>query len=594
MVNHQTVSGAIESGRRLAYGVVVGRLFQRASKYKWRIFWGCLLLLGTNATMLAIPELMGIAVDGVRAGESVDYLRGLAYTMVLYAIAGAVFRTLSRVHIFFSARDVEMDLRREFYQHLSLQDPDFFATHSAGDLMSRATNDLTQIRLLLGPGILNIVNTVIAYAMALPLMIMISAKLTAIIFSLYPLAFLLMRHIGKLLYLRNQEQQRSLGDVSAFVRESLAGMHVVRAYSIEKRRQQGFEKHNEATYEANIKLAWLRSGMFRVVISLATMSTLLAVYFGSLEVLAGTITLGDVVALVEYMALLAWPTFALGWVLSVWQRGASSMARLEEILGHKPQIASGTQTPTSIEPTIAATSLTVSYDDREVLSDVSLDVPAGTTLGIVGPIGSGKSTLIKSLMRLVDIPARTVAVGGYDVTDLSLPSLRAAFGYTSQATILFSRSLRENVAFGRPDATNEEIRAALDDAAFDVDDPALPNGLDTMIGERGIALSGGQKQRAAIARALLVDPAILILDDSLSAVDAETEARIVERLRARRHGKTTVIVTHRPSAVAHADQIIVLKAGRLVERGTHDHLRDIDDGFYADMVRRQELEEAVQ
>ena len=454
--------------------------------------------------------------------------------------------------------------------------------------MSRATNDLGQLRLVLGPGILNIVNTTLAYAVALPLMWAISSKLTLIILIAYLPALLLMRYLGKLLYLRNREQQAKMGDLSAFVQESLAGAHVIRAFALDEPKAERFKTFNQASYEAGVRLAWLGSGMFRVVMSLSAITTLIAVYIGAQEVVNGELRLGDVVAIIEYMALLTWPTFALGWVLSMWQRGQAAMNRLNAIFDRMPEISPLGDCLEQVEPSISVRELRVEQGGTEVLSGLSVELGKGQTLGIVGTIGSGKSSFLRALMRFVPIKEKMIFYGGHDVTRCETRSLRAQFGYVPQENILFSKSLSENVAFGRPSAPQSQIEAALKMAAFDYDDGTLPEGLLTPVGERGISLSGGQKQRVAMARAMLLDPPVLILDDSLSAVDSDTEERILRNLREMRRGKTTIIATHRISAVSGADEILVLNQGKVIERGTHAALLRID-GLYASMLRKQEL-----
>ncbi|MBI3178408.1 MAG: ABC transporter ATP-binding protein, partial [Deltaproteobacteria bacterium] len=328
---------------------------------------------------------------------------------------------------------------------------------------------------------------------------------------------------------------------------------------------------------------------FRLMGSVANASVLVAVYLGTRQVLDHTLSVGELVALVEYMALLAWPTLSLGWMLSLWQRGRAAMSRLNEVMDRAPAIASGPQAPHGLVPHLELRDLSLHLGGRLVLDRVNLRIDAGRTVGIVGPIGAGKSLLIQALLRLMEVQPGQVFVGGHDVASLDLATLRRTFGYVPQNHMLFSKTLAENVAFGRPEAAPEAIRAAVSTAALTPDLAALPQGLDTPVGERGITLSGGQKQRTAMARALLVDPPILILDDALSSVDAETEAAILRNLRSERAGRTTLIVAHRPSAVRHADFIVVMDAGKVIEQGSHAALVR-QGGAYARLARRQELE----
>ncbi len=575
----------------------MGRLWRVARAHTRRWVWGFALLLLTNAASMAIPQLVRWAIDDINAATDghVDAagLRTLAILMVILAVAGALVRSLSRIHIFYAARDVEMDMRNQFYEHLTRMPASFFQRHSTGDLMSRATNDLTQVRLFLGPGMLNIVNTAIAYASAIPLLFMLSPKLTLITIAVYPPSFFIVQRAARWLYQQNLAQQTQMGKVSNFVQESLAGAHVTRAFGREQHQARRFEELNAGLYAINAKLTKARAVLFRLVTALGSFGILLAVMVGARDVLAAELTTGELVAAVEYMALLSWPTFALGWVLSMVQRGRSSMERIDAIMREEPTIRSGGQDFGVLEPSVETRDLTLTFGERRALDHVSVKVPAGKTLGIVGPIGSGKTTFVRALLHLTEVEPGQVFVGGHDIVTLDLACLRRCFGYVSQNHTLFSKTLAENVAFGDTSADVPRIMRALTEASFERDLAALPEGLDTPVGERGIMLSGGQKQRASIARALLIDPPVLVLDDALSSVDTETEQRIIGHLKRVRAGRTTIIVAHRVTAVQHADEIIVLDAGKVIERGKHRALRQ-QNGVYARMARRQELERAVE
>ena len=546
---------------------------------------------------MAVPELYRRAVDGLRAGAPAEHLMRLAWWMVGVAVVGAVFRTASRVSILNGARDVELSLRAQLYGHLTQHGPDFFNRFPTGDLMSRATNDLTQVRLMLGPGLLNVINAIVRYGLGITLMARIDWRLTCLSFVVYPPAVLLMRRLGRALFARNRAQQASLGALSSVIQENLAASALVRAYAIEPEQIRKFGEHNASYLARNLDLSWLRSGMFRVASSVSSLGMLLVALFGANQVLGGRLSLGAVVAMMEYMALLSEPTFAMGWILNLWQRGLSSLARLEEVMAAPVEVQGGEGTLPRGPLDLEVEGLAVDHGDGRGLTNLNFKLAAGGTLGIVGTIGSGKSTLVRALLRLTPHQG-TVRLGGIDSRALSLDALREAFAYVPQNPTLLSKSLFDNVAFGAKAATGRtasagappvdqaQVRAALRAAAMEAEALALPQGLDTPIGERGVTLSGGQKQRCAIARALLRDAPILLLDDALSAVDTQTEAKILEALRKAQRGRTTILVTHRVSTVAHADSILVLHQGQVVQQGTHDELL-AQGGRYAEMVDKQ-------
>lgn len=562
-------------------------------KYLRRFAWGFLMLALTNAAAMSIPQLFRMAVDGIEADAPTAELQRIALAMLGVAVAGALFRVLSRVHIFYAGRDVEQDIRDSLYQHLTQQPPAFFARHPTGDLMSRATYDLTQVRLLLGPGLLNLVNTAMIYLVAIPLMLVISPKLTAVSLGIYAPALFIMQRLARRLYVRNRTQQEQMGKMGNFVQENLAGAHVVRTFGMEQAQAERFNEINQSYYKAAVDLAWMRSTLWPLMAAFASVGVLGALYLGALDVMEQRLTLGQLVAVVEYLAILAWPSFAVGWVISMVQRGMAAMERINAILDEEPAIISGEHQPESLRPSLEVRDLTLELDGRKVLDGVSFSLPAGHTLGVVGPIGAGKSVLVHALVRQLEVQPGHVLVDGHDVTSLDLAHLRAVFGFVHQTPLLFSKTVAENVSFGRPGASRSEVLQALQVACFADDLAALPQGLDTPVGERGITLSGGQKQRTAIARALLLNPPILVLDDALSSVDAETESKILSALESLRRGKTNVIVAHRVSAVQHAHEIIVMDQGRVIQRGDHASLL-AQEGLYRQMCQRQQLERALE
>jgi ATP-binding cassette subfamily B protein len=550
---------------------------------------GIVMLVSTNLAANVVPELSRRAVDGIHAKAPPESLRQVALWMVVAALLGAAFRTASRVLILSAARDAELSFRLAIYRALTGLDAPFFSRHPPGDLMSRATNDLTQVRLLLGPALLNAVNTVVAYVTVIPLMLRIDVKLTLVAFVVYPPAILLLWRYGPLVYQRNRVQQEALGTLSNVVQENLSAVALVRAYAVEHEQIRRFRRHNQGFLRANLSLAWLGSCIYRVAASLSSLGTLAVVVLGAGDCMRGRLSLGDVVALVEYMALLAGPTSAFGWMHTLWQRGTSSLRRLEDVLGAAPVLVGGARELACGPVAIEARGLSVSLGAARVLEGVTFSLSPGRSLGIVGSIGSGKSTLARALLRLVPLADGELCFDGRPAADYSLASLYRLFGYVPQEPSLMAKSIYDNVAFGAPAAGREAVLAALEQAGMLAEAERFDQGVQTVIGERGATLSGGQKQRCALARALLRQAPILLLDDALSAVDTDTEARILEALvRAPAAPRTTVLIAHRVATVAHCDEILLLDAGRVVERGSYAALMD-KDGAFARMANQQRL-----
>jgi ATP-binding cassette subfamily B protein len=487
-------------------------------------------------------------------------------------------------------------------------DQGFYREHPTGDLMSRLTNDLSSVRLLFGPGLLNLVNTVLVYATSLWLLISLSPRLTLFALIPYPALMLGGRTFSRAMFRASRELQDQLGKLSTAVQEDLAGAAVVKQYALEPLRHAAFSRLNDEYLEKSLRLVRARGTLTPLFVMIGGIGTLIVLWAGGREVIGGRLSVGGLIAFNAYLAYLSWPTIALGWIISIWQRGIAGWVRVREVLATgssiaEPLVGVGEGPPLALSPAIEAKGITVRRDGRAILDDVSFSLRAGETLAIVGPTGSGKTTLVDAIPRLTDVPPGTLFVGGRDITTIPLRTLRGMIGYAPQEAFLFSASVAENIAFGggkraTPDRASERTidRAAIERAAEAAglarDVAALPDGYDTLVGERGITLSGGQRQRVALARALAADPQILILDDSLSSVDAETERDILSRLRPILAGRTSVLVSHRVAAVKNADQILVIDGGRVAERGTHAQLLAAA-GLYAALYREQLAAEAL-
>jgi ATP-binding cassette subfamily B protein len=530
-----------------------------------------------------------------------------------------LFRFLTRRIIVGASRDFEYDLRNDFFAALQRQHPGYFQQHRTGDLMSRATNDLSAVRMMIGPAVMYTSSTMLTFVIAIALMLSIDSTLTLIALVPLPLVSVVVRYFGAAIHHRFEKIQEQFSEISAVTQESLAGVRVVRAYRQESAEIERFRGANDEYVRRNRALIRLQGAYYPSMGLLMGVGALLVLWLGSREVIAGRMTVGELVAFNTYLMMLGWPMIAFGWVTNLLQRGMASWKRMLEVLDAIPAIVDPLipgpiQKAEAVQGTIEFRNLTLAYGDHLVLRDVSATIPAGTTTAIVGPTGSGKSTLLACLPRLTDSPPGTVFIDGVDVRDIPLRALRGAIGFVPQEPFLFSTTIAENIAFGvdARESAPERVAAAAAVARLDKDIAGFPKGYDTMVGERGITLSGGQKQRTAIARALMIDPRILILDDALSAVDTYTEEEILHRLRevmrrpsddarARpldspvglaRGRRTSLIVSHRVSTVRDADQILVLVEGQIAERGSHDELLR-QDGFYADLYRKQLLEEEL-
>ncbi len=538
------------------------------------------------------------------------------YCLLLIALVSlrAVLSFMTRWVLIGVSRDIEFDIRGDLLNRLLLMEPEFYVRNRTGELMSRATNDLNAVRMVLGPGIMYSGQTIIGMALAIIVMSQLSGSLTLWVLLPVPIVAVVVQHFGKVIHELYEKIQASLATLSAKVQENLAGVRVVRAYAQEEAEIRGFDEPNREYVSRNVKLIRTWSMFMPSLQALIGITFLIVLWQGGHLVLRGRISLGALIAFYSYLGILVWPMIALGWVTNIFQRGAASMGRLNYILAAKPQIddrAAKVSVDQKVEGEIEFRNLTFAYPTTMaggsanaagngnrpamdgVLHDISLRVPAGSTLAIVGPTGSGKTTLAALVARLWEAPDGAVLIDGRSIREWPLDTLRRAIGYVPQDTYLFSETVGENIAFGLPKFDLERVREAADVASLDGDVQEFPAKYDTMVGERGITLSGGQKQRTALARAIVRDPRILILDDSLSSVDTQTEERILSRLRGIMSGRTTILIAHRTSTVRDADQIVVLRDGRITERGTHYELL-ARGGYYADLYQKQLLEEELE
>ena len=575
--------------------------FQRLApyllRYRHRFARGFVFLVLATLIQLVSPWVLKYAIDDLTVGVTRGKLGLYASLLVAIALVGGICRFMMRRIIIGASREIEYDLRNDFFAHLQTLPLAYFQRHRTGDLMSRATNDFGAVRMMLGPAIMYSSSTAIVSVIAVTMMVSISGWLTLYALLPLPVVSVVVKSFGSAIYRRTEQIQEQLAHMSAIVQESLAGVRVVRAYGREAVEVERFRDANEE-YVARSRAVIQIQGFFYPAMALFLgLSGLIALWQGSRLVVAGEMTVGDFVAFTSYLVMLSWPMIALGWVTNMLQRGMAAWRRMLDILETAPAIAIPPPHPTlrsprDIKGKVEFRDLSFAYNGRPILQGISAVVEPGQMLALVGPIGSGKSTLVDLLPRMFDPPPGSVLVDGFDVREIPLDILRGAIGYVPQEPFLFSDSIAENVAFGAVDGDERAVTRSVEVARLDKDIVEFPDGLQTAVGERGITLSGGQKQRAALARALMVDPRILILDDALSAVDTQTEEEILSRLRGVMRRRTSIVVSHRISTVRDADLILVLDEGRAVERGTHDELVALG-GLYAGLYRKQLLEQEL-
>ena len=582
------------------------RLIPYVLRYRLRLTLGLACVFGTASVSLLSPLVLKYAIDDLSAMVTRGKLAQYAGLLLGIAVIGGCFRFLSRRVIVGVSREIEYDLRNDFYAHLQRLSVSYFQSVRTGDIMSRATNDLSAVRMMVGPAIMYSVSTLVVFVVAIVMMLSIDMRLTLIALVPLPLVTLSVKFFGAAIHRRFEHIQAQLSEISAIVQESLSGVRVIRAYGQERAEVNRFAQANQEYLNRNRGLIMLQ-GLFSPSLSLFLgLSALLVLWLGSRSVVFERISVGEFVAFNAYLVMLSWPVIAFGWITNMLQRGMASWKRILPILDTVPEITDTTQTTNpeqveSIKGRLELRHLTFAYGDGDgspVLRDISLRIDPGQTVALVGATGSGKSTLLNLIPRLHDPPPGTVFLDDVDVRELPLASLRGAIGFVPQEPFLFSDTIAENIAFGSFDKTTDKafdqiaVQRMAAVANLDTDIKEFSNEYQTIVGERGITLSGGQKQRTAIARALMVDPRIIILDDALSAVDTYTEERILSQLNSELRDRTALIVSHRISTVRQADLIVVLQDGSVVERGSHDELLAYG-GVYADLHRKQLLEDEL-
>jgi ATP-binding cassette, subfamily B, multidrug efflux pump len=565
------------------------RLLHYFGLYKTRLILGALCVVGSALFSLAKPLIIGNAVNALGSGFTRADLIRYGVLLIGASIVEGIFLYLQRWIIIGASRHIEYDMRGDFYGHLQKLPLRFYQEQRTGDLMSRATNDLGNVRMLIGPATMHSLSSLLVVTGSFLMMLRIDVMMALVALTAVPVVAGLVKMFGERIHVRTKAVQDHFGEISARVQENLSGVRVVRAFTREASEVETFKRMNHEYVERNRSLIRLTATFYPSLHALIGLMFVIVFFFGSRKMIAGTLTLGAFVAFQFYLGRMIWPLIALGWVMNLFQRGMASMKRLHEIWSVEPNADAADAVAMTPHGNLEIRDLTFAYDNRDVLRDINLDVRQGQTVGIVGRTGSGKSTLLSLITRSFEPPPGTIFLDGRPIETIPIHQLREWIGMVPQETFLFSESLSENIRFGRADATDEEVDEVAAQAGLSTDVAGFPQGLKTVIGERGITLSGGQKQRTAIARALVRDPLVLIMDDSLSAVDTHTEERILNALRSIRKGRTVLIVSHRVSSVKDADHIVVLDDGRIIERGTHEQLVD-RGGYYADLYRRQTIE----
>lgn len=560
------------------------------ARFKGRLVWGAVAIILSTLLSLAQPYLIGNAIDKLTQKRPQEEVVTVAALILLLAAAQGVADFFGRYLINQVSRIVEYDLRNDLFAHLQRMQQSFFQGMHTGDIMARATNDLTAVRGFLGPGLSNGVRTVLMFVIASVLMLAVNIKLALILMFFMPMVSVAFILIGRRMHRRYERVQAQFGAISTYAQENFSGIRVVKAYAQEEYETRHFDKASQEYVSKSMQYQRLNQMLWPMMAVVLGFAAAAILYVGGLEVINREITLGQFIQFTGYLLMLSWPMIALGWVVSLYQQGSASMGRIRELMSHRAKIADNAATLDvgAIKGDVVFDHVSLSYDGRNVLDDISFHAPAGSVLAIVGSTGVGKTSIVNLISRVHEAQEGHVLVDGVDVRQIPLDVLRRNIGYVPQDTFLFSTSLSENVSFGVDEPEPALVSRAVEVARLSQDLDHFPTGIETVIGERGVTLSGGQKQRTALARAIMRDPAILILDDALSSIDTHTQSEILSGLRDVMQGRTSIIISQRISTVKDADQILVLENGRIIERGTHAELVG-RRGLYARMYRRELL-----
>jgi ATP-binding cassette subfamily B protein len=563
-------------------------------RHRGRLLFGIVMIVANTILALTQPYLLGRAIDALNQGRAQSEIVTLAAAILGLVLVQAGVLFSMRMALVGQARIIEYEMRGDLFAHLQAMEHAFFQEMHTGDIMARATNDLNAVREMLGPGIMNSISTSLMFGIAMLLMFSLNPLLAAVVVVVLPLVSVAFVIVGRRMHRQYEKVQSQFGVLSTLAQENFSGIRVVKAYGQEEHEIATFAAGNREYLQKSLAFYRLEGLMWPMMSLVLGTAAALILLVGGNEVIAGRLTLGQFVQFNGYLALLSWPMIALGWVVTLYQRGTASLGRLNAVMRQAPAIADSarTQPVSTITGDIVFDNVSLSYEERPVLQNVSFHIPAGHTLAIVGATGAGKTSIVNLLTRVVEAKSGTVLIDGFDVREIPLAVLRRNIGYVPQDTFLFSVPLRENVAFGVDDPTPAAVARAVETARLSKDVDQFPQGLDTMIGERGVTLSGGQKQRTALARAVMRDPAILILDDALSSIDTQTQAEILTGLRQVLANRTSIIISQRISTVKAADDIIVLDDGRIIEQGTHQQLLT-QGGVYSRMYRRELLSQEL-